>query len=126
MKFSVDIIQISPMQNENLNFETIIFRIHVSGSIDINESHDLWALMNTMIEGGVRKVIIDMANLDFIDSSGIGVFVNSTKLLRTKCGDLIFLNVANEIKKIFKVVNLQDFIKVYNLEGEAINFFRYI
>ena len=126
MKCALEIIKISPIQNDSVNYDILIYKLKLKGSIDLENSNDIWAIFLTFIKGGVKKILVDLSGIDFIDSAGIGVFINIAKILRSKNGDVIFTNVSPEMKKVFKVVNLQDFIKVFNLEGEAMNFFRYI
>ena len=69
---------------------------------------------------------MEMKNLEYIDSSGIGVIINAVKLLRAKKGDIVLSSVSSEIKELFKVINLQNFVKMYNNDAEALNTFRYV
>jgi anti-anti-sigma regulatory factor len=44
-------------------------------------------------------------------------------MMRKKGGDVIMSAASSNIMAIFKVVSLQDFIKIFSTEGEAINHF---
>jgi anti-anti-sigma factor len=61
--------------------------------------------------------------MEFIDSSGIGILVSIAKFMRQKGGDIVLSGSSAEVLAIFKVVNLQEFIKIFTTEGEAINHF---
>jgi anti-sigma B factor antagonist len=67
-----------------------------------------------------------MYDVSYIDSSGIGTLINATKKIRDKKGELIISNLSSEVKKIFSLVNLETFLKIFNSEPEAINYFRYL
>jgi len=126
MRINFEVIRISPIQSEHVDYKTLIFKLDVGEKINIDNSKDLSVFLKTIIDGGVLKVIIDLKELEYIDSSGIGVLINSTKLIRTNSGDIVLSSVPPEIKNIFRTINLQNFIKLYNFEAEAINSFRFV
>ncbi len=111
---------------ENVDYNQTIFIIQVADVIDMGETENLWIFLKTIIAGGCLKVIINMDGLDFIDSYGISVLINSAKLLRGKKGDLAIIKVPERIEKIFKPVNLNRFIQMYNSETDAVNFLKLV
>ena len=78
----------------------------------------------TLIKGGLRKVIVDMDRLTFIDSLGIGMLINIAKLLRARKGDITLINVPEAIGRIFKPINLPRFIKIFDTEEAAVKFLK--
>jgi anti-sigma B factor antagonist len=126
MNITFEIIKISPVSTEKIDYTTIIFKTTPPQKIDIDNSKDLWIYFKTLISGGARKIFIDLKNVQYIDSSGIGVFINSAKLIRKQNGDIVLANVSEEVRNIFRVINLDEFIKIYNTDVEAINSFRYV
>jgi anti-sigma B factor antagonist len=126
MNIVVDLLKISQTSGDKIDFNTLIFKIELPQRVDIDQSKDLWIFLKTLISGGALKIFIDLKNLAYIDSSGIGVLINAAKLVRKDKGDIILANVSGEIKNIFKVINLENFIKVYNSEVDAVNSYRYL
>jgi anti-anti-sigma factor len=126
MVINFEIIKISTRTGEAIDYSTLIFRVDLGKKVDIENSNDLWIFFKTLTDGGAKKIMVDMKNLEYIDSSGIGVIINTAKLLRPKKGDIVLVNISQSVKDIFKVINLKEFIKTFNLEAEALNFFRYI
>ena len=126
MKLLFELIDIAQMQNDLMNYNTMIFKVEVGKTIDIDNTKTLRVLLQTMINGGAKKILLDMKGLEYIDSGGIGLLINTAKNIRTKEGDIVLTNVTPEIKIIFNIISLQDFIKVFNLEVEAVEFFRYL
>jgi anti-sigma B factor antagonist len=126
MNITFEIIKISPVSTEKIDYTTIVFKTTLPQKIDIDNSKDLWIYFKTLISGGAKKIFVDLKKVEYIDSSGIGVFINSAKLIRKQNGDIVLANVSEEVRNIFRVINLDEFIKIYNSEVEAINSFRYV
>jgi anti-sigma B factor antagonist len=126
MNITFEIIKISPVSTEKIDYTTIVFKTTLPQKIDIDNSKDLWIYFKTLITGGAKKIFVDLKKVEYIDSSGIGVFINSAKLIRKQNGDIVLANVSEEVRNIFRVINLDEFIKIYNSEVEAINSFRYV
>lgn len=122
----MEILDVAQVQSDIIDYSTIIFKVQAGETIDLDNSKLCQLFFETLIKGGGRKVIFDMRSLSYIDSAGIGTLIYATKLLRGKKGNIVFTNVSSEIKNIFNIINLQDFIKVCNLEVEAVEFFRYV
>ena len=124
MQIPVSIISSSKVNDEKMDFMKIILKADMSKNFDIKTSR-VWAIfMKTIIKSGLVKIIIDMSELTHIESSSIAVLINIAKLIRAKKGDIGFLNVPKDIEEVFKMVQLNRFIKFFDSEKEAINFFR--
>ncbi len=119
-----EILEIIPARGDEVDPGKIIFKIKTANIMDLDRTDDIWLFIQTIIEGGARKLVIDMLNLDFIDSYGIGTLINAAKLIRGMDGDIVLINVSNRIESIFKPINLNRFIKIFSEEEEAVSFFR--
>ena len=83
-------------------------------------------LLVTMVRGGAVKVLLDMQDVDFIDSRGIGIIINSAKHLRTIKGDIVLINISEKISRIFDVLNINRIIKVFDSEEDAMHHLKFI
>lgn len=126
MEIHIEVIKISQLSTERTDYSTLIFRVVLPQKVDIEISKDLWIYFCTLVNGGALKILVDLKKLDYIDSAGIGVLINTAKMIRLKKGDIMIANVSESIWDIFKVINLEKFIKTYNSDVEAINSFRYV
>ncbi len=59
-------------------------------------------------------VELDLKEVTYIDSSGIGLIVDIYNNLRNKKGELMLLNVSSDIIEIFEMLNLTKFFKIKN------------
>lgn len=121
----LDIIRITRIKEEVINYQNLIFMIRAADVFDLDGSRDMLTSCNAFIAGGARKILIEMDELEFIDSSGIGVIVSIAKLVRSMKGEIALLKVPPRIEQIIKPVNLLRFVKSFGSIEEAINFFRF-
>ena len=124
MSINIDINHFSKVQNDAVDYENIAFHVKAANVLDLGESDKMWTLIKTLIEGGAKYFVVDMAGLEFIDSSGIGVLINVAKLARVNKGDIIMMNVSSRIESIFNPIKLQRFIKIFNTQEEAHRYFQ--
>ncbi|MFW5770093.1 MAG: STAS domain-containing protein [Spirochaetota bacterium] len=126
MNINCEIINISTVNKKDIDYSTVIFKVDFPGKMDLEISNDFWVLFNTLVNGGAQKVVVDMRNVEYIDSAGIGILINTAKMLRKDKGDLVISNVTEGVKVVLEVINLEKFIKFFNTDIEAINHFRYL
>lgn len=55
-----------------------------------------------------NQVIIDLSELEFMDSTGIGVLIGRYKKLKNKCIPIYICNPSNHVEKIFKMSGLYE------------------
>jgi len=122
----MEILKLSHVEKNNNDYDMVVFKIKTARRIDIDNSKEFVIILNTINKGGGKKILIDCHDLEYIDSSGIGVIIAGAKQIRKKGGDLTIANVTSDIMSIFKIVNLHEFIKIFTTDGEAINHFRVI
>jgi anti-sigma B factor antagonist len=127
MILELEIIRLSPVASQAIDYNLNIFRINVnSPSVDLNTGAALSVFLETIIRGGAQKIVIDLKAVQQMDSSGIGVFINAAKLLTPRNGEIAIFNIQPDIKSVLKTINLHKLVLVFNMEAEAMNHFRYL
>jgi anti-sigma B factor antagonist len=87
------------------------------GTVDSATSGVLEAQIAELIKQDVNRIVVDMADVEFISSSGIGVFLGSVSGLRSRGGDLLFMNVPSHVEDVFDIVNLRNYFRtISNLD----------
>jgi len=71
-----------------------------------------------------NKIIINLKNMQHINSHLIGVISSSKRMMSALNGDLVVINVSEKIQNIFKVVHLDKIIKITTNETEAIDYLK--
>jgi len=99
-------IMITPCSAER----TVVLR--PVGVIDSATSNTLEAQIAELLKRDTIRIVVDMADVEFISSSGIGVFLGSVSDLRSRGGDLLFMNVPSHVNDVFDIVNLKAYFRV--------------
>ena len=66
------------------------------------------------------EVVLQMDQVEFIDSSGLGALVLRTQAIRAKHGDLKLMGVPEMIRRMLKMTNLASLFEVYDSLDEAV------
>jgi len=92
-------IKVEPY-NENTGF----LRIVPYGSIDFTTYQEFDEKIKPLIVPPLKGLIIDLANVDYISSSGLGSLLSAKKAILKINGQLIFCNLKPQIKKLFEIL----------------------
>ena len=122
MIITTSLIKKQTNSNEEFNYKSFIFKIILTGKIDKTDSINFWLFVKTLIEGGSLKILLDMSNLETIDSKGIGKIIGLVKLIRANSGEMVLVNDSQFIKEIFISLNMQEYIKVFTNETDAMKY----
>ena len=85
----------------------------VRGEIDLRTAPRLWDDLDRVIGDGALDVVLDLGQLEFIDSSGLSVLVRAMKLLRERQGDLTLRSVTDRTYRILEVAGLTRVLSVH-------------
>jgi anti-sigma B factor antagonist len=76
--------------------------------------------MATLINQGNTNIVLDLSNVDFVDSSGLGAIVTSLKLLGRK-GDLVVAGVKNDVMTMFTLTRMDRVFQMFPTAADAVN-----
>lgn len=86
-----------------------IFELHLEGQLDLYKCPELKSKVKNAIEDGYRYFIVDMTDLSYIDSSGIGTLIQISNWLKNRNGVIVFTNIQGNVEKIFELTKLNEF-----------------
>lgn len=102
----------------------VIIKIDLKGSIDNNNTPEFEYIISTLINGGVKKIVLDIDELQYLDSTGIAALITATKKIRKEKGEIIITRYTAQMLTIFKPINLEKFIQFFPTAEEGINYFQ--
>ncbi|NOY23160.1 MAG: STAS domain-containing protein [Acidobacteria bacterium] len=73
-----------------------------------------------MIKSGHRQIILNMARVSYLDSSGTGELVSCLIKTRRENGQLKLLNISQKIQDILQIAQLFSIFEVFTDEAEAV------
>ncbi|HET8858402.1 STAS domain-containing protein [Marivirga sp.] len=99
-----------------------ILSLKISGDlIGENNGSGLVELLNDYINKGITKCIIDISEVRYMNSSGIGVLITILTKLRNKEGEVVLVNPSDQVKKLLLITKLNNIFTIYNTKEEAIS-----
>lgn len=97
--------------------------LDIAGEIDLYNAPEIKDIINKLIEEKQYNVVINLEQVSYIDSSGIGALISSLSNLKKYQGGLKIINVYASVRKVFELTKLTSFFEIYENEDEAVNAF---
>jgi len=86
--------------------------IDVNGEMDLYNSYKLKELVMKMLEKKVERFIINLENVDYIDSSGIGALIYICSTIKKMGFKLIITNIHGSVKKVIELTKLMGYFPI--------------
>ena len=80
--------------------------LRVAGEVDVYTAPQLRERVIGLLAGGVRHIVADLREVEFLDSTGLGALVGSLRRLRQQDGSLKLVTSSGAILKIFRLTGL--------------------
>jgi anti-sigma B factor antagonist len=98
--------------------------LDISGEIDLYNAPEIKDIINKLIEQKRYNVVINLKDVTYIDSSGIGALISSLSNLKKYQGGLKIINVFASVRKVFELTKLTSFFDIYDNEDDSVNAFQ--
>lgn len=83
------------------------------GQIDVHTAPRLRERLIEMVSQGARRIVVDLNDVDFLDSTGLGVLVGVLKRVRSHDGELILACARPRILKVFEITGLTKVFSIH-------------
>ncbi|MEU1586910.1 STAS domain-containing protein [Micromonospora sp. NPDC005710] len=93
--------------------------LEVRGELDMATSPELREGLQRLVDAGDRQVVVDLAEVGFMDSSGLGALVVMFKAWRNAGGRLCLAAVQPAVRSVLSVTSVDQVIDVYHSVSEA-------
>jgi anti-sigma B factor antagonist len=98
--------------------------VDVSGRITLGEgSSNLRDGIRALVNEGHKKLVLNLAEVSYIDSSGIGELVSAFTSVANSGGQLKLLNLTKRVRDLLQITKLYTVFDVYDSETTAIRSF---
>ncbi|MGF7234332.1 MAG: anti-sigma factor antagonist [Frankia sp.] len=94
--------------------------VAVGGEIDVYTAPKLREQLIDLVSAGQYHLIVNMENVEFLDSTGLGVLVGGLKRVRAHEGSLRLVCTQERILKIFRITGLTKVFPIHSSEEEAL------
>jgi anti-sigma B factor antagonist len=97
-----------------------IYIIDIQGELDLYNSYKLKELLMKMLEKKIERFIINMEDVEYIDSSGIGALIYISSTLKKMNLRLAITNIHGSVKKVIELTKLMGYFPIVATLDEAI------
>jgi len=87
------------------------------------DSEAFQATIDTLVESGKRKVLVNLENVSWINSTGLGILIAGFSSLQKSGGKLKLVNVSQRIESLLAVTKLSTIFESFRQEDEAVRSF---
>ena len=95
--------------------------LDLSGRITMGEGTlILRDCIQKLLGAGDRKFLLNLADVDYIDSSGLGELVTSFTTVRNQSGHLKLLNLTRRVRDLLQITKLLTVFEAFDNEAEAL------
>ena len=88
------------------------------------EATEINEKFNQLIDDNKLKMVIDLDNVEWMNSSGLGILIGAVSLFRKNNGQLRIINVSERIQNLLKITKLAGIFESSNSLEEAISPFK--
>lgn len=93
--------------------------LQLAGELDLWSVERLQAVLQRVAQGN-DAVVVGLERCEFVDSTGIALFLQARRQLEDKGGRLVLYGCSDQVLRIFTVAGLTDAGMVFGSRGEAI------
>jgi anti-sigma B factor antagonist len=94
--------------------------VSVGGEIDVYTAPKLREQLVDLINAGQYHLVVDMEDVEFLDSTGLGVLVGGLKRVRAHDGSLRLVCTQERILKIFRITGLTKVFPIHDSVADAV------
>jgi anti-sigma B factor antagonist len=109
--------------SQRTNGDVVI--VEVSGKITLGDGGDavLKDKMRSLVQQGHKKVLLNLGDVSYVDSAGLGEIVQAYATVNKNGGTLKLLNVTKRIKDLLSITKLLTVFDTFDDEAEAVRSF---
>lgn len=94
--------------------------VQLDGRLDLISAGEAKQRMVEAVAAGQHRLVVDMANVDTVDSSGLGAIVGVLKAARQAGGDLRIARATSQLRVLLELTTLDRVLRPYETVEEAL------
>jgi len=97
--------------------------ITAKGYIDTTTKDEIERVLLNILAKKKYKLIVNLKDVDYINSSGWGVFLREIKDIRENKGDIVLINMSPDVYSVFETMELSHIIRSFDSMKAAVSHF---
>lgn len=105
----------------DLEVKQNVLCIRLSGELDHHTAEELRQKVTNVLENQpINHIVLNLANLSFMDSSGLGVILGRYKQIKNAGGEMVVCSISPAVKRLFEMSGLFKIIRLEPNENNAL------
>lgn len=92
----------------------------VSGEIHLTTAPRFWDRLNSIIESGKTRLVLDLSAVEFIDSTGLSVLLNGLRLVNQRGGRMALVCTNPTVLRLFQITSLDSTFDIFDERAAAL------
>ena len=98
--------------------------VDISGRIELGEeSAAVRDMVCELLKKGHKQILLNLGNVHYIDSTGLGTLVSAFTSVRKQGGELKLLNLTNKVRDLMQITKLYTVFDIANDEDASVKSF---
>ncbi len=93
--------------------------VAVTGELDVYTAPVLEESLGDLVDEGKHDLVVDLTEVTFMDSTGLGLLIKALKWAREHDGSLRIVANTEKVLKVFRVTGLDGVLSLYQTRAEA-------
>lgn len=91
--------------------------VFVAGEIDAFTAPKLREELLALADGAHQSIVVNLKDVSYLDSTGLGVFVGLFKQLKKNGGELQLVDLSEQLKRLFVITGLSHILTISDIKG---------
>ena len=104
-------------KNDKLNI------LKLEGRLDAASAKEIKSKINELVKKERTKIVMDLSEINFIDSTGLGCMVSCLRTVSKKGGDIKITGLQAQVRAIFELTRLHRIFQIFDDTDAAIKSF---
>lgn len=102
-----------------LSGDVIVVKVHAK-RLDVYLAPEFKAKLVHLVQSGHERIVMDMAALEFIDSSGLGALIAGFKALGAR-GEIVLCGITPRLLSLFQLTHVDKLFHIFDSVDEAVS-----
>ncbi|NIM04289.1 MAG: anti-sigma factor antagonist [Armatimonadetes bacterium] len=101
--------------------ETATGVVELIGEVDVYSAAQAKQKIHELLDGGVKHLLIDLSDTEYLDSTAMGVLVGVLKRVGESGGWVRLVGMKPRIRRLFEITRLDEILPIFETEKEALS-----
>jgi len=94
--------------------------VDLAGRLDTETSSLVSEKLDRIVQGGTRKVVLNLDQLDYVSSAGLRVILKAAKALQSSRGEIKICRANGLVKEVMEISGFDQILLTYDTESDAL------